>query len=430
MTKTPGSVAPCVGDMIHSSHWPTQAAQHTEQQSRVVGLCVAPPELPVTGQPPVAQTEQKLKHVSNRGLSCGSQADDESLCSDSGCGGSVASSPGQRKLSDCSSPGASPTSVSDPCERFSGSNEEQDTATRSETEESKNIQGTTSEDQKCSSWFQVVGHEGSFQAVSDGELLKKYCKNEEECLKLLMHDVLRPFVPTYYGVTKQDKQKYNHMENLLSSFDSPCIMDCKMGSRTYLEEDLENDETPQPRKDLYKKMIALDLEAPTAEEKAQQAVIKTRYMQWREALSSTITLGFRIEGIKKSDGTCNTDFKKTKYKEEVIKALDDFVDRDVFLLTSYQKKLKELRLLLENSDFFKKHEVVGSSLLFVHDRRGGLGVWMIDFGKTTKVPSDLVIDHRRKWVPGNHEDGYLWGLDNLINIFTEMISCNKKLLSK
>lgn len=36
--------------------------------------------------------------------------------------------------------------------------------------------------------------------------------------------------------------------------------------------------------------------------------------------------------LQKSDGTCNTDFKKTKYKEEVMKALGDFVDRDVLLL--------------------------------------------------------------------------------------------------
>lgn len=135
MTKTPGSAAPCpdVGDMIHSSHWPTQAAQHTEQQSRVVGLRAAPPELVVTCEPCVAQTEQKLDHRNTSGLSCGSQADDESLCSDSGFGGSPASSLGLRKLSDCSSVGISPTSSFEELEEeFSGNNEEKDTTTRSD----------------------------------------------------------------------------------------------------------------------------------------------------------------------------------------------------------------------------------------------------------------------------------------------------------
>ena len=42
---------------------------------------------------------------------------------------------------------------------------------------------------------------------------------------------------------------YCELENLLHNFNSPCVMDCKIGVRTYLEEELlKAEKTPTPRK--------------------------------------------------------------------------------------------------------------------------------------------------------------------------------------
>ncbi|KAM4695299.1 inositol-trisphosphate 3-kinase B [Discoglossus pictus] len=270
-------------------------------------------------------------------------------------------------------------------------------------------------------WIQLAGHAGSFKAAANGKILKKHCESEQRCLSQLMEDVLKPYVPAYHGDVLKDGERYNQMDDLLSEFDSPCVMDCKMGVRTYLEEELTKArKKPSLRKDMYQKMIEVDPEAPTEEENQQRAVTKPRYMTWRETISSTATLGFRIEGIKKEDGTVNRDFKKTKTREQVMEAFRGFTKGNKNILKLYLSRLEEIRITLGQSTFFKTHEVIGSSLLFIHDKKEQAKVWMIDFGKTTPLPEGEVLDHRVSWLEGNREDGYLQGLDNLIDILTDM----------
>lgn len=103
------------------------------------------------------------------------------------------------------------------------------------------------------------------------------------------------------------------IEDLTAQFTNPAIMDIKLGTRcvifaviaklrhvfcrTFLESEVIN---PIQRKDLYQKMVKLDPTEPTDEERADCAVTKLRYMQFRERESSTATLGFRIEAAKVS----------------------------------------------------------------------------------------------------------------------------------
>jgi 1D-myo-inositol-triphosphate 3-kinase len=66
-------------------------------------------------------------------------------------------------------------------------------------------------------------------------------------------------------------------------------------------------------------------------------------------------------------------------------------------------------------------QIIGSSLLFVHDASENVSVWMIDFGKSVPIPESISVDHRSPWVEGNHEDGYLFGLDGLISLYEELL---------
>ena len=86
------------------------------------------------------------------------------------------------------------------------------------------------------------------------------------------------------------------------------------------------------------------------------------------------------------------------------------------LADAFIKQLVELRGLLEVCDVFMERSFIRTSLLFVYSSvTNETRLAMIDFPKVTKRKTRLT--HRDAWTPGNGEDGYLTGLDNLIKLF-------------
>ncbi|XP_024859980.2 inositol-trisphosphate 3-kinase C-like, partial [Kryptolebias marmoratus] len=262
---------------------------------------------------------------------------------------------------------------------------------------------------------------GNFQVSKGGEVLKLYSEPEAKCLDCLMRDPLRPFVPQYHGLVTRGEHCYIRLEDLLSGLRRPVIMDCKMGVRTYQEEELIKARTkPTLRSDMYQKMMKVDPSAPSEEEHAQKGVTKWRYLQWRDTTSSTSTLGFRIEGVMMEDGNVQRDFRKIQTLTQVTEALLYFTRSQLDTLKAYHSRLLDLKDALRNSSFFRTHEVIGSSLLFVHDHNKA-SVWMIDFGKTTPLPDTRELQHSVPWTEGSREDGYLIGLTSLITSLSDAI---------
>ena len=192
-------------------------------------------------------------------------------------------------------------------------------------------------------------------------------------------------------------------------------MDVKVGTRTFLEAEVRN---TKRRPDLAEKM-AKQGGALTEEERAG-GITKLRYMQFREQSSSSATLGWRIEAIARpraaGDGAAaaaaaaaeKLDTKKLRERAEIVAAIRTFVaaapaQRRAPLAAAMRRRLEALRSALEASPFFRAHEVVGSSLLFVHDAADdradvaavdeGAGIWMIDFARPHR-------SLRRSWPRG------------------------------
>lgn len=271
---------------------------------------------------------------------------------------------------------------------------------------------------RSNNWVQLSGHEDSFAFAGPGTIWKKRSTDDTEvrAYEALMNDSMNEMVPKFFRDVKYKGDHFIEMEDLLYEYKDAAIMDIKMGTRTFLESEVENNKA---RTDLYEKMVKIDPNAPTKQEHIQRAVTKLNYMRFREALSSSSNLGFRIEGFKAGhDLQLCKDLKSVKQRDEVKATLKAFLmNRDGVRLQLIDR-LKQLVQRFEKSEFFESHEVIGSSLLIIHNGKSA-GVWMIDFAKTISLPEGISIDHKSQWSLGNHEDGYLFGLNNLISILEE-----------
>jgi 1D-myo-inositol-triphosphate 3-kinase len=181
----------------------------------------------------------------------------------------------------------------------------------------------------------------------------------------------------------------------------------KLGTRTFLESEVLN---TKPRTDLFDKMYKIDSNAFTEEELASKSVTKLRYMQFREKLSSTNDLGFRIEGVKLHNEHLDINFQRLKDESSISSILHKFCGK---YRHEFKEKLEFIRECVESSAFVAYHEFVGCSVLMIQDERQ-CGCWIIDFAKTFE--SDKQLNHRRPWNLGNREDGLLTGLDNIIRL--------------
>jgi len=280
---------------------------------------------------------------------------------------------------------------------------------------------------------QVSGHSDTFMRISLTQIWKLTDTPERNMLQLLMcTPALCSLVPRYSqdiplshweGREPQEDSVCVELQDLTAGFgDSPCVMDIKVGIRTFLEDEVSN---PKLRPDLLKKMDKLDPSAATAEEREHGGITKLRYMQFREQMSTSSNLGFRLEGLKVSlpggerleEGIpAKEALSRIRTDEGVMAHLRTFIQRDPHLKSKYLQRLRFVFETLWDSDVFHSHQFINTSLLFVHDASTKeAGVWMIDFSKAR--PSSRKLTHTEPWQLGNQEDGYLHGLKNLIRIF-------------
>ncbi|XP_014231701.1 inositol-trisphosphate 3-kinase homolog isoform X2 [Trichogramma pretiosum] len=274
---------------------------------------------------------------------------------------------------------------------------------------------------RLKSWFQLSGHPGGFAPAGPGTVWKRRVDvnddTERKVYEALKNDpALKDCIPRFQGEVEFGGHIFLELQDLLFGFDEPHVVDIKLGTRTFLESEVSK---TQARSDLYEKMISVDPNAPTPEEHEAKAVTKLRYMQFREQQSSTCSHGFRIEALKLPDSPPITDLKKVKSHADVLSTMQQFIGGRKDNREKLIAKLKHIRNQIEQSDYFKTHEVIGSSIFMIHDSKK-VGAWLIDFAKTRQVPLGCRLDHRTPWQNGNHEEGLLFGLDKLIATLEEV----------
>lgn len=285
--------------------------------------------------------------------------------------------------------------------------------------------------------------------AAPASILKKLDEQELSAYFLMWHvfqdDPVLPFVPKLHGVVEEldnsgNSAKFLRMDNLVQSFrQPPKVMDVKLGVRTFLETECFN---ASARPDLYEKMKDIYPWELTEAEHEGRSITKHRWMSAHDANTTTLSLGFRLDGVAGYDKGETEELRKSFHhlckRSNVADMLRRFAEDAVHpeqpgldgngppraspaqVARDLCERLMLLRAALQASDFFREHECIGSSVLLVADVDGKVGAFWIDFAKTRRLPEDVQVSHWAPWQQGNHEDGVLTGVDNLVSLWGEV----------
>jgi len=273
-------------------------------------------------------------------------------------------------------------------------------------------------------------------------VLKELVNEEWEAYRTLSadfkDDALHGFVPAFAGVcesfnTKGEVIQMIRMSNLLHGFKQPKVIDVKLGVRTFLESECIN---KKMRADLFARAEKMYPSELLEEEKEAKGMTKHRWMTIRDMCTTIGTMGYRIDGIAgykhRTKQDIDAELASFRTMEDTSECFRTFVEESarsnqavasaspLQIAETLLRRLRKIREASGSSEFVKCNEFIGSSLLIIADSTGNAGASWIDFAKTLPIEKGK-ITHLDPWEVGNHEDGVLLGMDNLIVTFEKMV---------
>jgi len=235
---------------------------------------------------------------------------------------------------------------------------------------------------------QMGGHEGTFQKIDESKIMKQTGKAETAFYEILhTYPSLEVFAPKFYGTKEVEGHKYIVIEDLTQYFKKPCILDVKIGRQSYGE-----DATPE----------------------------KIEAMGQKDKNSTTYPLGARITAMKVYNVNSGDYVKKGKKDGQSVTvegfqaALSEYFHNGVTLrknlIPSFLEKVEKVRDWIENQGDVRLYS---SSLLFLYDGDES----------SEDIRTELrIIDfaHVHKIQDGGKDDGYIFGINNLIKTLRDI----------
>jgi len=198
------------------------------------------------------------------------------------------------------------------------------------------------------------------------------------------------FIPQYFGTCTKKDGKFMMIENLTKGMAKPCIVDIKVGAKTYGPDATEDKKA-----------------------KSDAAYSGTKKPFGFSVLGMSVYMGEGKEEFK----VLNKEFGKQLTKDNIDDFIQTYFDgknktnKTTEVVQIFVKKLKEIQQFYSQQ---KKFHIFGSSLLFVYDAAALTDVSNDSLEKAVVLK---MIDFAHIFpANGVKDENYLNGLDNLINV--------------
>eukprot|EP01122_Echinamoeba_exundans_P002100 TRINITY_DN12064_c0_g1_i1.p2 TRINITY_DN12064_c0_g1~~TRINITY_DN12064_c0_g1_i1.p2 ORF type:complete len:256 (+),score=89.44 TRINITY_DN12064_c0_g1_i1:23-769(+) len=239
---------------------------------------------------------------------------------------------------------------------------------------------------------QLAGHAGNILKLEGGRIMKLVKDPEANFYKGLAARNLDPvaleFIPKFFGVQETDGKQYIIIEDLTVGMEKLSMMDLKMGTSSA---------------------------DPLLSQEKREA------MAAKDKVTTTVSLGLRICGVRICDLKNDTVFKEGKpwgkkiKDHEMLPALKQFLSNGNGLRKDvaqfFLERAKRLLTWQEKQTDFK---VYSSSIFFAYDAAASGVVAhfkMIDFAHVIDITDGK-----------SHDEEYLVGLRNLIKFLEEIVA--------